>query len=55
MYQFVQLSCRTNLAHVAMDSVESLEQFIDASMVYGTPSTNIVLSSVAEQIILPLK
>lgn len=43
------------IAHVATDSVESLEQFIDASMVYGTPSTNIVLSSVAEQIILPLK
>ena len=33
------------IVKLATDSVESLEQFIDDSMQYGTPSTNIVLSS----------
>ncbi|OAB41101.1 Lrp/AsnC family transcriptional regulator [Paenibacillus antarcticus] len=33
------------IAKVATHSVESLEIFIDESMKYGTPSTNIVLSS----------
>jgi len=33
------------IVKLATHSVESLEQFIDASMQYGTPSTNIVLSA----------
>ncbi|MCR8842737.1 Lrp/AsnC family transcriptional regulator [Paenibacillus sp. SC116] len=33
------------IAKVATHSVESLERFIDEAMKYGTPSTNIVLSS----------
>ncbi len=32
------------IAKVATQSVETLEKFIDQSMPYGTPSTNIVLS-----------
>lgn len=32
------------IAKVATQSVETLEHFIDQSMPYGTPSTNIVLS-----------
>lgn len=32
------------IAKVATQSVETLEQFIDLAMPYGTPSTNIVLS-----------
>ncbi|MEK4027195.1 MULTISPECIES: Lrp/AsnC family transcriptional regulator [Bacillaceae] len=32
------------IAKVATQSVETLERFIDQSMPYGTPSTNIVLS-----------
>ncbi|MEK4229335.1 Lrp/AsnC family transcriptional regulator [Solibacillus sp. FSL H8-0538] len=32
------------IAKVATQSVETLENFIDQSMLYGTPSTNIVLS-----------
>ena len=33
------------IVKLATQSVESLEQFIDDTMQYGTPSTNIVLSS----------
>lgn len=33
------------MVKIATYSVESLEQFIDDSMHYGTPSTNIVLPS----------
>lgn len=33
------------IAKVCTESVHTLEQFIDESMVFGTPSTNIVLSS----------
>ncbi|GAA0417262.1 MAG: Lrp/AsnC family transcriptional regulator [Bacillota bacterium] len=32
------------IAKVATQSVETLEKFIDQSMTYGTPSTNIVMS-----------
>ena len=32
------------IAKVATQSVETLEKFIDQSMPFGTPSTNIVLS-----------
>ena len=32
------------IVKVAMSSIEKLEEFIDQSMPYGTPSTNIVLS-----------
>ncbi|MGN7408761.1 Lrp/AsnC family transcriptional regulator [Sporosarcina sp. SAFN-010] len=38
---------------LATSSVESLEQFIDDSMQYGTPSTNIVLSSYEKKVIEP--
>ncbi|MBH0347037.1 MULTISPECIES: Lrp/AsnC family transcriptional regulator [Bacillus] len=41
------------IVKLATDSVESLEQFIDDSMQYGTPSTNIVLSSHEKKIIAP--
>jgi Lrp/AsnC family leucine-responsive transcriptional regulator len=39
------------IAKVATHSVESLEIFIDESMKYGTPSTNIVLSSNEKKVI----
>jgi Lrp/AsnC family transcriptional regulator, leucine-responsive regulatory protein len=41
------------IVKLATHSVESLEQFIDESMQYGTPSTNIVLSSHEKKIIAP--
>lgn len=41
------------IVKIATYSVESLEQFIDDSMQYGTPSTNIVLSSHEKKIIDP--
>ncbi|MCT4571901.1 Lrp/AsnC ligand binding domain-containing protein, partial [Bacillus thuringiensis] len=41
------------IVKIATHSVESLEQFIDDSMQYGTPSTNIVLSSYEKKIITP--
>lgn len=41
------------IAHVATPSVETLEQFIDASMPYGTPSTNIVLSFTKKDAVMP--
>jgi DNA-binding Lrp family transcriptional regulator len=41
------------IVKLATYSVESLEQFIDDSMQYGTPSTNIVLSSHEKKIIAP--
>ncbi|MBQ0139297.1 MAG: Lrp/AsnC family transcriptional regulator [Kurthia sp.] len=43
------------IAHVATESVEMLEEFIDASMEYGTPSTNIVLSFTKKESIKPIK
>ncbi|MFP3845677.1 Lrp/AsnC family transcriptional regulator [Priestia filamentosa] len=33
------------IARVCTESVHTLEEFIDQAMMYGTPSTNIVLSS----------
>ncbi|VDG96553.1 Lrp/AsnC family transcriptional regulator [Sporosarcina sp. ZBG7A] len=41
------------IVKLATSSVESLEQFIDDSMQYGTPSTNIVLSSYEKKVIEP--
>ncbi|MEH6941825.1 Lrp/AsnC family transcriptional regulator [Bacillus sp. JJ722] len=41
------------IVKIATHSVESLEQFIDTSMQYGTPSTNIVLSSQEKKMIEP--
>ncbi|MCU5582987.1 Lrp/AsnC family transcriptional regulator [Bacillus toyonensis] len=41
------------IVKIATHSVESLEQFIDDTMQYGTPSTNIVLSSYEKEIIAP--
>ncbi|WP_391205473.1 Lrp/AsnC family transcriptional regulator [Psychrobacillus sp. L4] len=41
------------IVKIATYSVESLEKFIDASMTYGTPSTNIVLSSHTKKVIEP--
>lgn len=41
------------IAKLATHSVESLEQFIDDSMQYGTPPTNIVLSSYEKKVIDP--
>lgn len=41
------------IVKLATNSVETLEQFIDASMSYGTPSTNIVLSSHEKKSIEP--
>lgn len=41
------------IVKLATNSVESLERFIDESMQYGTPSTNIVLSSHEKKIIDP--
>lgn len=41
------------IVQLATYSVETLEQFIDATMPYGTPSTNIVLSSTEKQVITP--
>lgn len=41
------------IVKLATNSVESLEKFIDASMPYGTPSTNIVLSSHEKKVMDP--
>ncbi|MGE7623156.1 Lrp/AsnC family transcriptional regulator [Viridibacillus sp. NPDC096237] len=41
------------IVKIATHSVESLERFIDDSMQYGTPSTNIVLSSHEKRVIEP--
>ncbi|ALC85317.1 MULTISPECIES: Lrp/AsnC family transcriptional regulator [Bacillaceae] len=41
------------IVKLATNSVKSLEKFIDASMLYGTPSTNIVLSSYENKVIEP--
>lgn len=41
------------IVKLATYSVETLEQFIDAAMPYGTPSTNIVLSSTEKKVISP--
>lgn len=41
------------IVKLATNSIESLEQFIDDSMQFGTPSTNIVLSSYEKKIIDP--
>lgn len=41
------------IVKLATYSVETLEQFIDATMPYGTPSTNIVLSSNEKMVITP--
>ncbi|MGZ7148852.1 Lrp/AsnC family transcriptional regulator [Bacillus thuringiensis] len=41
------------IVKIATYSVESLEEFIDDTMQYGTPSTNIVLSSYEKKIITP--
>lgn len=41
------------IVKLATYSVETLEQFIDAAMPYGTPSTNIVLSSTEKTMVFP--
>lgn len=41
------------IVKIATYSVETLEQFIDDAMPYGTPSTNIVLSSAEKSVIEP--
>ncbi|KOY81609.1 Lrp/AsnC family transcriptional regulator [Lysinibacillus macroides] len=41
------------IVKLATYSVETLEQFIDAAMPYGTPSTNIILSSMEKMVITP--
>ena len=41
------------IVKLATNSVKSLEKFIDESMLYGTPSTNIVLSSYENKVIEP--
>lgn len=41
------------IVKIATYSVETLEQFIDDAMPYGTPSTNIVLSSTEKSVIEP--
>lgn len=41
------------IVKLATYSVETLEHFIDAAMPYGTPSTNIVLSSTEKTMVLP--
>ncbi|MGE7694599.1 Lrp/AsnC family transcriptional regulator [Lysinibacillus sp. NPDC094177] len=41
------------IVKIATYSVETLEQFIDEAMPYGTPSTNIVLSSNEKAVIAP--
>lgn len=41
------------IVKIATYSVETLEQFIDDAMPYGTPSTNIVLSSTKKSVIVP--
>ncbi len=41
------------IVKLATYSVETLEQFIDATMPYGTPSTNIILSSMEKMVITP--
>lgn len=41
------------IVKIATYSVETLEQFIDEAMPYGTPSTNIVLSSTEKSVIPP--
>ncbi|MBD8028092.1 Lrp/AsnC family transcriptional regulator [Ureibacillus sp. Re31] len=43
------------IVKIATHSVESLEKFIDESMQFGTPSTNIVLSSYEKRIIDPFE
>lgn len=39
------------IAKIATNSVEGLEQFIDDSMQFGTPSTNLILSSSKKEFI----
>ncbi|MFJ7953181.1 Lrp/AsnC family transcriptional regulator [Lysinibacillus sp. NPDC096418] len=41
------------IVKIATYSVETLEQFIDDAMPYGTPSTNIVLSATEKSVIPP--
>ncbi|MGE7112763.1 Lrp/AsnC family transcriptional regulator [Lysinibacillus sp. NPDC047702] len=41
------------IVKLATYSVETLERFIDEAMPYGTPSTNIVLSSTEKTVIAP--
>lgn len=41
------------IVKLATYSVETLEQFIDATIPYGTPSTNIVLSANEKMVITP--
>lgn len=41
------------IVKIATNSVETLERFIDEAMPYGTPSTNIVLSSNEKAVIAP--
>ncbi|MGG2106580.1 Lrp/AsnC family transcriptional regulator [Lysinibacillus pakistanensis] len=41
------------IVKLATYSVETLERFIDETMPYGTPSTNIVLSSTEKKVIAP--
>lgn len=41
------------IVKLATYSVETLERFIDEAMPYGTPSTNIVLSSTEKKVIAP--
>lgn len=41
------------IVKIATYSVETLERFIDEAMPYGTPSTNIVLSSAEKTVIAP--
>ncbi|KOS68519.1 AsnC family transcriptional regulator [Lysinibacillus contaminans] len=41
------------IVKIATYSVETLEQFIDDAMPYGTPSTNIVLSRTENSVIKP--
>lgn len=41
------------IVKIATYSVETLEQFIDDAMPFGTPSTNIVLSSTVKSVIAP--
>ena len=41
------------IVRLATHSVETLEQFIDATLPFGTPSTNIVLSSHEKKMVEP--
>lgn len=43
------------IVKLATYSVETLEQFIDDAMPYGTPSTNIMLSSTEKSVISPFQ